>query len=344
MKRPKHIRFTSLQITVLALGVIFLSANILWASGHIDMEAARREGKVTLYSSQSLEDIRTLAKEFEKKYPWIKVEIYRAGKIRLAQRIVTEAGAGKHQFDVLLSGAFTSLEMKLQKLLGRYESPERAHFLPELKDPEGYWTAATITTMSVALNTKLVKRDEIPRQWGDLLIPKWRGKIAINANRPDWYIGLFQIMGEEDGRRYMKSLASSGTIPVESSGLAEELLAAGEYPLYANASPGTIEQLKKKGAPVDWARVNIVPAFPVLASVSSYAKFPHTARLLDDFLLSEEGQKTLRALQRIPARRGVEPNPPHLTQGMKIFHINYGAIMGRSDDLEGEFRKTFALR
>ncbi|HEX6174042.1 MAG TPA: hypothetical protein VF089_08505 [Candidatus Binatia bacterium] len=56
------------------------------------------------------------------------VQSYRAGKIKLAQRMVTEARAGKHQFDVLLSSAFTTLEMKLQKLLAKYESPERAHY------------------------------------------------------------------------------------------------------------------------------------------------------------------------------------------------------------------------
>ena len=207
---------------------IFSFCSPLWALGHIDMEAARREGKVTIYSSVSLEDLTILAKAFEKKYPWIKVETYRAGKIRLAQRIVTEARAGKHQFDVLLSSAFTTLEMKLQKLLAKYESPERVHFRADLRDPEGYWTGAQINTMSVAYNAKLVKKEELPKHWRDLLNPKWRGKTAINANRPEWYIGLLQMMGEEEGRKYMKSLADLKTIPLESATLADELLAAGD--------------------------------------------------------------------------------------------------------------------
>jgi len=323
---------------------LFLIRQTVWASGHIDIEAVRREGKVTIYSSISLEDLTILAKAFEKKYPWTQVQTYRAGKIKLGQRMVTEARAGKHQFDVLLSSAFTTLEMKLQKLLAQYESPERNHYRRELKDPERYWTAAQINTMSVAYNTRLVKAHEAPKHWRDLLNPKWAGKIAINANRPEWYIGLLQVMGEEEGRKYMKSLAEIKTIPLESATLADQLLAAGEYPLFGNAAPGNTERIKKKGAPVDWARINALPTYPILVSVSSYAKFPNSARLMADFLLSEDGQRVFSEIPRIPARAGMEPKPAHLTRGVNIFYININAMVGKADDLEAEFRRTFALR
>jgi iron(III) transport system substrate-binding protein len=327
----------------LASAVLF-AAGSARAAGHIDLKSAQKEGRVTLYSSISLEDVTTLARAFERKHPWIKVETYRAGKIRLAQRILTEARAGKPSFDVLLSSAFTTLEMKLQRLLARYESPERVHYRPELKDPEGYWTAAQINTMSVAYNTKLVRREEAPASWRDLLEPKWAGKVAINANRPEWYIGLLQMMGEEEGRKYMRSLAERKTIPIESATLADELLAAGEFPLFANAAPANTERMKKKGAPVDWARVSGLPTYPILVSVSARATAPTSARLLADFLLSEDGQKVLREIPRIPARSGIESRPAELTKGVKIFYIDIAAIADRADDLEAEFRKTFHLR
>lgn len=123
--------FRALGLTVLS--ILFI-CQTLWASGHIDMQAARKEGKVTIYSSISQKDVTTLAKAFEKKYPWINVETYRAGKIKLGQRIVTEARAGRHQFDVLFSSAFATLEIKLQNLLAKYESPERKYYRRELKD------------------------------------------------------------------------------------------------------------------------------------------------------------------------------------------------------------------
>ncbi|HXG50334.1 MAG TPA: extracellular solute-binding protein [candidate division Zixibacteria bacterium] len=314
------------------------------ASGHLDLDAARKEARVMVYSSISLEDLTILTRAFQKRYPGIQVQSYRAGKIKLAQRMVTEARAGKHQFDVLLSSAFTTLEMKLQKLLARYESPERARYRPELKDAEGFWTAAQINTMSVSYNTRLVKQDEAPRRWRDLLHPRWRGKIAINGNRPEWYMALLQAMGEEEGRRYMKTLAEQKTIPVESSTLADELLGAGEFPLYANAAPSNAERIKRKGAPVDWARMAPLPTYPILVSVSAHTRVPNAARLMADFLLSEEGQKVLRDIPRIPARTGIDANPPHLLKGQEIFFMNISAMAGKADDQEEEFRRTFGLR
>ncbi|HWP57928.1 MAG TPA: extracellular solute-binding protein [Candidatus Acidoferrales bacterium] len=315
-----------------------------WAAGHVNMDAARKEGKLTIYSSISLDDINTLARAFEKKYPWIKVTTYRAGKIKLAQRMLTEARAGKHTFDVLLSSAFTTLEMKAQNLLAKYQSPESAALPRELRDPQGFWSGAQINTMSVAYNTKLVRKEDVPRQWRDLLDPKWRGKLAINGNRPEWYIGLLQLMGEEEGRKYMRALADGKTIPIESATLADELLAAGEYPAFVNASPANTESEKKKGAPVDWANIDPLPAYPILVSVSANANFPNTARLMADFLISAEGQKVFADIPRIPARPGIEAKPAHLTKGVNIFYIDVNKMAGKGDDLEAEFRKTFRLR
>jgi len=333
-----------LMILWVILTSMFLTNKDVEAANHINLEAARKEGKVMIYSSIGLEDINILTRAFEKRYPGIPVQSYRAGKIKLAQRMVTEARAGKHQFDVLLSSAFTTLEMKLQKLLVKYESPERVHYRPELKDPEGFWTAGQINTMSVNYNTKLVKKEEVPQRWRDLLNPRWKGKVAINSNRPEWFIGLLQMMGEEEGRKYMRALTEQKTIPLESSTLADELLGAGEFPVYANATPSTAERIKRKGAPVEWGRIAPLPTYPILVSVSAHTKSPNSAKLLADFLLSEEGQKVLREIPRIPARTGVESNPAHLTKGVEIFFMNISAMAGKADDLEAEFRKTFNLR
>jgi iron(III) transport system substrate-binding protein len=339
-------RFSAFKVS-LCMGIIaalLLFSKESRSAGHINLDAARKEGKVTLYSSIALDDITVLTRAFEKKHPGVQVQSYRAGKIKLVQRMVTEARAGRHQFDVLLSSAFSTLEIKLQKLLAKYESPERAHYRAELKDPEGFWTAGQINTMSVSYNTKLVKRDEVPQRWRDLLQPRWRGKVAVNGNRPEWYIGLLQAMGQEEGKKYMSALAENKTIPLESSTLADELLGAGEFPLYANAAPSNAERIKRKGAPVDWARIAPLPTYPILVSVSAHSKAPNGAKLLADFLLSEDGQKTLREIPRIPARSGIEANPSHLIKGVEIFFMNIGAMAGKGDDLEAEFRKTFNLR
>jgi iron(III) transport system substrate-binding protein len=327
----------------LLLAALLLPQN-LWPAQAIDLNAARKEGKLTIYASISLDDINILARAFEKKYPWIQVTTYRAGKINLGQRMVTEARARRHTFDVLLSSAFTTLEMKAQNLLVQYRSPESAGLPAELRDPQGYWAAGQINTMSLSYNTKLINKQDLPQQWPDLLNPKWRGKIAVNANRPEWYIGLLQLMGDEQGRKYMKSLAELKTIPIESASLADSLLSAGEYPAYVNSSPATTEREKKKGAPVEWVNITPLPTYPILVSVSSHANYPHAARLMADFLLSQEGQQVFAGIPRIPAKAGIETKPASLTKGVKLFYIDVNKMAGKSDDLEEEFRKTFGLR
>ena len=342
MNKPIYFQVRS---WVLLAALLLLPQN-LWSAPApaIDMNAARKEGKLTIYSSISLDDINILARAFEKKYPWIQVTTYRAGKINLGQRMLTEARAGRHTFDVLLSSAFTTLEMKAQNLLAQYRSPESAGLPSELRDPQGYWAAGQINTMSLSYNTKLIKKEDLPKQWTDLLNPKWRGKLAVNANRPEWYIGLLQFMGDEQGRKYMKSLAELKTIPIESASLADSLLSAGEYPAYVNASPATTEREKKKGAPVDWVNITPLPTYPILVSVSSHPNYPNTAKLMADFLLSQDGQQAFADIPRIPARAGIETKPASLTKGVKLFYIDVNKMAGKADDLEAEFRKNFGLR
>lgn len=95
-----------------------------------------------------------MAKAFEKANPGVKVEIYRAGKFKLGQRIFTQAKAVKHRFDVLLSSAFTTLAVKEENLLVKYVSPQAVNYAAELTDPQGFWTVAQINPMTIGYNTK----------------------------------------------------------------------------------------------------------------------------------------------------------------------------------------------
>lgn len=341
MKKQSLIHISPL----LLLAFLWLIPQALWAAQASDMKAAQKEGQVTIYSSISIEDVTALAKAFEKATPGIKVEIYRAGKIKLGQRILTEARAGKHRFDVLLSSAFATLAIKEQNLLAKYVSPQAVHYDAALTDPQGFWTAAQINPMTIGYNTKLVKKDDIPKRWEDLLDPKWKGKVAMNPNRPEWYIAMMQLLGREKARKYMQALAALNTIPTQSATLAREFLGAGEYPIYANAASGNMEEYKKKNAPVDWARLDVLPSYPILTSVSSHSNSPNLARLMADFLLSEQGQKVFRSIQRIPAHKDVDADPEYLVKGVKFFHIDINKLKGaEADELEDEFRKTFNLR
>jgi len=136
------------------------------------VEAANKEGNVVFYTSMDAGDARSLTQAFQKKYPGIKIDFYRAGREAVFSRFSLEQKAGRFVTDVVSVGEFHVLEMKKQGLITRYLSPEMQAFAPEFKDPQAYWTCVYLTVAVLAYNTRRVKPDEAPRRYEDLLNPK----------------------------------------------------------------------------------------------------------------------------------------------------------------------------
>ena len=172
------------------------------------IEGAKKEGKVVWYGSLSLEDVKRLADAFEKKYPFIKVEPFRASGEKLANKILTETRAGRHLYDVVATGAFEIWPLYKRNLLGKYVSPESKPYGAEFKDPQGSWVDLYDNYYVVGYNTSLVKKNDAPKSWEDLLDPKWKGKFSMDNEDYEWYMALLAFMGEEKGKSYMRRLAA----------------------------------------------------------------------------------------------------------------------------------------
>jgi ABC-type Fe3+ transport system substrate-binding protein len=97
--------------------------------------------------------------------------------------------------------------------------------------------------------------------------------------------------------------------------LLAQLVAAGEVNSGLAAYSQNFENLKRDGAPVDWAALD--PVYGNLNPMGLSAKAPHASagRLFIDFILSKAGQETIRAQRRVPDRVDVLPDPPKLAQG-----------------------------
>jgi ABC-type Fe3+ transport system substrate-binding protein len=306
---------------------IFLAFTLLQAqTAPVDraklIEEAKKEGKVVVYAAYSASDANTFKSAFEKKYPFIKFEYFRAGKDKLLARYLTEAKAGQFFPDVYQSSIFPVMTLLQRGLLGKYVSPERGAFPDALKDKEGYWTAVYLNAMTIAYNTRMVKPDEVPKSYPDLLLPKWKGKMGMDLNKTEWYVAMLQLMGEEKGKKYMEALSKQDIQARDGNTLTGQLLVAGEFPLVVSQYPTSVEEYKKLKAPIEW--VPLEPHFVYSIVMAPTAKQPHPAagKLFIDFVLSEEGQKLMRSLSRIPARKDVLPDPPHLIQGHKLLVLN----------------------
>ena len=285
------------------------------------IEEAKKDGKVMVYVSSNASDARALEAAFEKKYPFVNMEFYSSGKDALLTRYLLEARTGANLADVYQSSVFPIMNLAEKGLLAKYHSPEREAYIEALRDKDGFWHATYLNAVTMAYNSRMLKPDEVPGGYQELLQPKWKGKMGFVLSHTEWYFAMLQSMGEDKGRQYMEGLSKQNVHSRIGSSLMNQLMMAGEFPLLISQYPTGVEELKKTGAPIDWVPLDPWFVYPIGIAVTAKNSHPAAARLYVDFILSEEGQTSMRQLSRIPARRDILPNPPKLMQGRKLFVI-----------------------
>lgn len=306
------------------------------------IEGAKKEAKLVWYTSMAVAESKPLLDAFSQRHPFIKVELFRATGESLLNRIQTETLAGKWGFDVVATAGGIDILVQ-QKLMSPYMSPETTAYNQELKDSAGYWTGILSNYYVVGYNTELVSEKEAPRDWRDLLDPKWKGKISIDQEDYKWYATLQAAWGKEKTRNYMTALARQDIQWRKGHSLITQLMAAREFPLgvvYAHR----IEEMKKKRAPVEW--VNTLD--PIVVGIngmglSARPNNPDAAKLFVDFVLSKQGQEVIRSLGRIPARADVAPPSIKMNQkNLKLRAVPADAETRYKDYIQ-EFNRVFGL-
>src|SRR6185436_17956762 len=171
------------------------------------IEEAKKDGKVMVYVSSNASDARALEAAFEKKYPFVNMEFYSSGKDALLTRYLLEARTGANLADVYQSSVFPIMNLAEKGLLAKYHSPEREGFIEALRDKDGYWHATYLNAVTMAYNSRMLKPDEVPSSYQELLQPKWKEKMGFVLSHTEWYFAMLQSMGEEKGRQYMEALS-----------------------------------------------------------------------------------------------------------------------------------------
>ena len=306
------------------------------------IRGAKKEGQVMFWSSMRIDDSRALAAGFESRYPYFKVEIYRAGGEQLVNRALVESAAGKTTYDVI--NAFALKVVQDKGLLQPYPAPEAARYPAGYKDPQHNWVSLYSGYNVIGYNTKLVPRDETPKNWDDLLNPRWKGKLGMDNEEYFWYAGMVKHWGEEKGKRYMEALARQDLQWRSGHGLLADLMSTGEFPLAVVVYPDAIENMKSKGQPVEWVKTTD-PILVNLAPVGIAAKAPHpnSAKLFLNYTISKEGQEILRKRNRISARLDAQPLVPDMDPG-KLRLVPLDPEIPTHAKYIEEFRRIFGLR
>jgi iron(III) transport system substrate-binding protein len=280
------------------------------------LAGAKKEGEVFLYTGKSLGIMQTVSQAFEKKYPFLKVRITRTSGEGIVNRIRAEKLAGKILFDAVSTIPVGLLEPL--NVIKPYCSPEAKVFPAQFKHPNCLYTTLTGNYYVILYNTRMVPEAEAPKDWDDLLAPKWRqGQIALDPEEYSWFAGMEQHLGEEKTRKLMSGISRQGIRWQKGHSNLVDLTAAGEFPLSLSYATRT-EVIKEKGAPIQWVRTTkpIITDLNSLA-ISAQPIHPNAAILLIDFLLSEEAQKIFFANKEPVFRPGVMPrnsslNPANL--------------------------------
>jgi ABC-type Fe3+ transport system substrate-binding protein len=315
-------------MTAIMLALAVMLASAAPAADAVLIEAAKKEGRVVWYTTLIVNQaIRPLQQAFEKKYPGVRLQYSRADDAPTALKILSEARAGRLQADVFAS-LYSMIAVQRAGLIAPYRPPNIDQFPADLKDKDGYWTALLVYVFGIGINTDMVPLAQAPKTLEDLLDPKWEGRIAWHASSiagAAGFIGhVLTSMGEERGMQYLQALSRQKIINVEaSSRTVLDQVIAGEYPLALMMFINHAVISARKGAPSAWLKIE--PMAVTLDSISLLKDAPHpnAARLLIDFLTSEEGQQVLRQADYLPALPGVPTVVPGLRPADGKFQATY---------------------
>ena len=270
------------------------------------VDGAKREGELTLYTSLTVEDMAVLNGAFEKKYG-IKVKMWRAAADKVLQRAVTEARGGRYDVDVIELSAPALESLHREQLLARIDSPHQADLIAAAVPAHREWVGSRLNVFAQAYNTSLVSKSDLPKSYADLLDPKWKGKLGIEAADEDWFADVVRSLGEQQGLELFRRLVATNGISVRKGHtLLTNMVASGEVPLALTVYNFTAEQVKQKGAPLDWFVLPPAVARANGVAVAKRAPHPHAALLYYDFMIGEDGQRILAQRDFVPASRKVD--------------------------------------
>jgi len=298
--------------------------------------AAKKEGTLTMYTTFAETDQPALLGPFETKYG-VKVVVWRAGTDKILQRTIAETRAKKYDVDVIHFGAPEMEALSREKILQPVNSPVHKNLQPGSVPKHREWAATLLSVWVQAYNTKLIRRQDLPKTYADLLDPRWKGKLGIEAKNEDWFASVVDVMGGgEKGLQFFRDLvAKNGLSPRTGHTLLNNLVIAGEVPLALDIYNYMPEQAKRKGAPIDWFALEPAVARSNAIGIARRAPHPNAALLFYEYMLGEEGQRVLVKMDYVPSNAKVA-SP---LRGVKILQTNPIRTLDESDKWKDLFEK-----
>jgi iron(III) transport system substrate-binding protein len=272
------------------------------------IEAAKKEGSFTLYTTIAEKDLPPLIGAFEKKYG-IKVKVWRAGTDKVLQRTLTEAAAKRYEVDAIHFGAPELEALHREKILQPIKSPHYKELIANAVPDHREYASTLLSVWVQAYNTNQIKKEDLPKTYQDLADPKWKGKLGIEAKNQEWFATVVKDMGEEKGIKLFRDIVERNGMSVRKGhSLLNNMVIAGEVPLGLTLYNYMPQSAKQKGAPIDWFALEPAVARANGIGIARHAPNPNAALLFHDYMLSVDAQKLLVDMDYVPTNKNV-PSP-----------------------------------
>jgi iron(III) transport system substrate-binding protein len=313
-------------------------------------EAAKKEGELTWYTAHT-DDItaQAVGRRFESIYPGIKVNVLRTTAQVAYQRITQEIKASAIQCDVLSSTDIGhSVELKAKGAFEKYVPDNAGKVLDIYKgyDPDGYYFVTSAGLIGIGYNTAKVKEGDAPKNWTDLLDPKWKDNIALGHPGFSGYVGTWALtLRNQYGWEFFEKLAKNNPRVGRSINDTITMLNAGESAVAGSGPAATLLESVRKGNPLamiyptDGSVLIIAPS-----AIMKGCKHPNAARLFMEFLLSPVASQIWVDHFTESIRPEIPPSTDaKAAKDLKIIRPTVAEITKGVPDVIKQWRETFGV-
>ena len=313
------------------------------------IEAAKREGKVSFYTALELPVAERFGKVFEAKYPGITVRVERSGAERIYQRIAQEQGSRIYAVDVANStDPAHYLDWKKHGWLAPYVPDDVArHFPADQVDADGMHATSCAWTEAIGYNTNLVKREDAPKSYADLLDPKWQGKIV--KGHPGYSGAILTatfVLARDLGWPYLEKLAQQKVMEVQSAADPPKKIVLGERAIMADGNDYHLVLLKDQGKPVEVVYATEgSPLIIVPSGIFQGAPNPNAARLFQSFFFSAEVQQMLvDTFAHRSFHAQVKEKGEHVPlANLKLLKADPALVQAQSEEIKARYSRIFKV-
>lgn len=281
---------------------------------------AQNERELAVYGTALAAQFDKFVEPFRRRYPFIKAQYSRTTGEALTSKILREVAAHQLSADVVLINNYTHRIFMKRNIITAYSPPGAANFPTGFVDKQGHWVGFYLVPYAITYNSKLVSKNDAPKSFDDLLQPRWKGRISLEREEYLVTQAHMQYLGQQKGIEYFKKLAQQELVLVNGHSNQAMLLTACEFPIIVYSDIARTEELKRKGAPIEWVRAEPHITVLVSAAITREARHPAAARLFMNYLASDEGQKEILNIDKPPALPKFQPD---YLRGVKLFPADW---------------------